>query len=290
MFKKLQQHWGVNGWRVFLILCTFAVTGTFTAWVSKGITQWIDVEKFSFIWWLLKIAVLLIGYQAFILFFGFCFGQFSFFWKYEKKILARMGLMKKEKKIFRLAIFASGAGSNAKKITEHFSSSSNEVSIALIICNKEGAAVLDIARQHGIETFIMTRQDMDGERLLLILKKKQIDLIILAGYLWKLPPLLVKAYPRKIINIHPALLPKYGGKGMYGTRVHEAVISNREKESGITIHYVDEIYDNGEIIFQQSCPVDADDTAATLAEKIHALEHSCYPRVIRSVLEKQNHR
>lgn len=290
MFKKLQKHWGVDGWRLFLILCTFAVTGTFTAWVSKSITQWIDAEKFSLMWWLLKLAVLFIGYQVFILFFGFCFGQFSFFWKYEKKILARMGVIKKEKKIFRLAIFASGAGSNAKKIIEHFAPSSNEVNIALIVCNKEGAGVLDIARQHGIETFLINRQDMDGEQLLSVLKKKHIDLIILAGYLWKLPPLLLKAFPRRIINIHPALLPKYGGKGMYGTNVHEAVISNKEKESGITIHFVDEIYDNGEIIFQQSCPVDVDDTAATLAEKIHSLEHSCYPGVIRSVLEKQNRR
>lgn len=288
MFKKLQQHWGVSEWRFFLILCTFAVTGTFTAWVSKGITQWVDVEKFSFTWWLLKIAVLIIGYQFFILFFGFLFGQFSFFWKFEKKILTRMGIMKKDKKLFRLAIFASGKGSNAKKIIEYFSDSI-KVSIALIVCNKAGAGVVDVARKFGIDVFYLTRQDTDSEALLSVLKKNKVELIVLAGYLWKIPPSIIQSFPRRIINIHPALLPKYGGKGMYGSKVHEAVISNQEKESGITIHFVDDIYDNGDVIFQQSCPVDLEDTPVTLAEKIQLLEHKYYPRLIRSILEKQNH-
>lgn len=289
MFKKLQQHWGVNGWRFFLILCTFAVTGTVTAWVSRGITKWIDADKFSLIWWVLKVGVILIGYQLFILFFGFVFGQFSFFWKYEKKILARFGIIKKERKKSHLVIFASGAGSNARNIIEYFSSSP-DVRIALIVCNKEGAGVLDIARQHGIETLIINRGDMDGPELVSVLKDKQTDLIVLAGYLWKLPSSFIKAFPGRIINIHPALLPKYGGKGMYGMHVHEAVISNREKESGITIHYVDEIYDNGEIISQQKCIVAPNETPVSLAEKIHALEYLYYPQVIRAVLEKQNHR
>jgi len=288
MLKKLQQHWGVKGWRFFLILCTFAVTGTFTAWVSKSITQWLDAEKFTFYWWLLKIFVLLIGYQVFILFFGFCFGQFAFFWKFEKKILTRLGLFKKESRIYHLAIFASGTGSNAKKILEYFTRS-EKVSIDLIVCNKDVAGVLEVAREHQIEIFI-NKQDHSGDQLLHKLKGKQIDLIILAGYLWMLPNNIINAYPKKIINIHPALLPKYGGKGMYGNYVHEAVIRNNEKESGITIHYADELYDNGEIIFQQKCLVDPGESAASLAEKIRVLEHTWYPQIIGSVVEKQNQR
>ena len=119
MFKKLQQHWGVSGWQFVAIFCAFGVTGTFTAWVSRYITSWLNVADKSWEWWLLKILVLVIGYQIFLLCFGFLFGQFAFFWKFEKKILRRMGLMKKEK-ITRLAIFASGAGSNAQKIIEYF--------------------------------------------------------------------------------------------------------------------------------------------------------------------------
>ena len=111
-----------------------------------------------------------------------------------------------------------------------------------------------------------------------------------AGFLWKMPTRLIKAYPKKIINIHPALLPKYGGKGMYGKLVHESVIAAGEKESGITIHYVDELYDHGEIIFQAACKVDEKDTAESLAQKIHVLEHAHYPKVIADLIQKQNRR
>ena len=287
MFKKLQQHWGTGGWRFFFILCTFAITGTFTAWVSRQITLWLDVTRLTVAWWLLKIGVLFIGYQLFILFFGFCLGQFSFFWNYEKKILRRIGIIKKQKKICRLAIFASGAGTNAKNIIDHFAGS-DKISIALIVSNKIDAGVLEIARVNKLDTFLTKKEDVNGKEILSILKNKEIDMIILAGYLWQLPPLLVQTFPKKIINIHPALLPKYGGKGMYGIHVHTAVISNKEQVSGITIHYVDEIYDHGEIILQVVCPVAAEETPVTLAQKIHVLEHLHYPRVINEILQKQN--
>ena len=125
-----------------------------------------------------------------------------------------------------------------------------------------------------------------GDHYLKELQKKQVDLIILAGFLWKIPSPLINAYPQKIVNIHPALLPKYGGKGMYGSRVHQAVIDAKEKESGITIHYVDEIYDHGKIVLQAACPVDEQDTAETLAAKVHALEHLHYPAVIAQLVKK----
>ena len=118
------------------------------------------------------------------------------------------------------------------------------------------------------------------------LKNKNIDFIVLAGFLWKIPSALIKSFPGRIINIHPALLPKYGGKGMYGDYVHEAIIANGEKESGITIHYVDEIYDHGQIIFQAKCPVLPGDTAPALAQRIHALEHQYYPGIIEELLTK----
>jgi phosphoribosylglycinamide formyltransferase-1 len=251
---------------------------------------WLDTEKFSAGWWLLKIGVLLIGYQIFILAFGFCFGQFSFFWKFEKKILARFGLIRKPVKntVTSLAIFASGAGSNARNIIEHFRNHPY-IKVQLIVCNKPGAGVISIAEKNSVPVMLITRNDIsDGNALLLKLKNEGIDYIILAGFLLKLPAEVVDAFPKKIINIHPALLPKYGGHGMYGSRVHEAVINNKEKKSGITIHYVDEIYDNGEIIFQSHCNILGDDTPSSLAEKIHALEHQHYPAIVQSVIEKQN--
>ncbi len=287
MLKKLGQRWGVNNRQLFLILCTFAVTGTFTAWVSRGITGWLDIDKFSVAWWLLKIGVLLIGYQLFILFFGFCFGQFSFFWKYEQKILARIGILKK-KELTRIAIFASGEGSNTRNIINQLHK--KEIEVGIVISNKPSAKVLDVARQSGIGTYIITREENDSGTILHILQENKTAFIVLAGYLWPLSLPVIKAYPGKILNIHPALLPQYGGKGMYGSRVHQAVINNKEKESGISIHLVDEIYDNGEVIFQDRCPVLETDTAQTLADKIHELEHLHYPSVILSLIKKQKPR
>jgi len=186
-----------------------------------------------------------------------------------------------------IAIFASGAGSNAEKIIEHFTSNPTSGKVSLIVCNKIGAGVLQIAKIFGIETILIEKDTfLNSDIYINILKAKKIDFIVLAGFLWKVPATLVQAYPNKIVNIHPALLPKYGGKGMYGNHVHEAVIAAGDNESGITIHYVDEVYDHGNIILQATCIINTDDTATSLADKIHVLEHKYYAAVIESILQQ----
>jgi len=188
----------------------------------------------------------------------------------------------------RLAVFASGAGSNAKKIIEYFGKS-NAVEVALIVCNKPDAGVLVIAEISNIPYILIDKERFfRGDHYLDELKKEEIDFIILAGFLWKLPSELIKAYPNKIINIHPALLPKYGGKGMYGQFVHETVIKAEEKESGITIHFVDELYDHGKHILQVTCPVLPGDTPEMLAKRIHQLEYEYYPKVIEEVIKNES--
>lgn len=186
-----------------------------------------------------------------------------------------------------VAIFASGAGSNAQKIIDYFRKN-DLVKIALIVCNKPGAGVLHIAEKENIPELLLNREKFFNEDAYLdVLKKNKIDFIVLAGFLWKIPLLLIQAYPNKIINIHPALLPKHGGKNMYGIHVHDAVIASASKESGITIHYVDEHYDSGDVIFQAKCNVDDNETAETLAQKIHLLEYKHYPVIIEDVINKQ---
>ncbi len=183
-----------------------------------------------------------------------------------------------------LVIFASGAGSNAQQIITYFKTSP-AVKVALIVCNKPGAGVLSIAEKEGIPVLIIEKERFfRGDAYLPQLKEVQTSLIVLAGFLWKIPGLLIEAFPRRIINIHPALLPKFGGKGMYGQYVHQSVLSAGEVESGITIHYVDEHYDNGDVIFQTACPVMEDDTPETLARRIHQLEHLYYPKIVEDVL------
>jgi phosphoribosylglycinamide formyltransferase-1 len=184
----------------------------------------------------------------------------------------------------KIAVFASGAGSNAEKIIERFASHQT-IQVALIVCNKPGAGVLKVTAFKNIPSlFIEKEKFFQGDAYIKELKEKEIDFIVLAGFLWKIPAALIKAFPGSIINIHPALLPKYGGKGMYGQYVHQAVIDNKETESGITIHYVDEVYDNGKTIFQATCPVYSGDTASLLAQRIAALEHLHYPKVIERVI------
>lgn len=186
----------------------------------------------------------------------------------------------------RIAIFASGAGSNAKKIIEYFCLS-NKITVALIVCNKPDAGVLKIAEEHQIPAILIEKKKFfEGNHYIDELKNAGITFIVLAGFLWKLPAALIKAYQNKIINIHPALLPGYGGKGMYGRYVHEAVINAAEKESGITIHYVDEHYDHGQHIFQVTCPVFPGDTPEKLAQRIHLLEYEYYPKMIEEVILK----
>jgi len=183
----------------------------------------------------------------------------------------------------KLAIFASGAGSNAQKIIDHFKNS-DIATVSLVVCNKPGAGVLAIADREGIEQLLISKEQYRTDGYARILSQKGIDFIILAGFLLKIPQALIEAYPGKIVNIHPALLPAYGGKGMYGAFVHQAVITNQEKQSGITIHYVDEHYDHGDVIFQATCTIEPGDDPETLAQKIHLLEHRHFPEVIEQVL------
>ena len=196
----------------------------------------------------------------------------------------------KEKK--HIAIFASGMGSNAQKIIDYFSiasplESDNLIEVVLIVCNNTDAGVLKIAEKENIPSIIIQRRKFYDDGYLPELKNFPIDLIVLAGFMWKVPPVLIQAYQHKIINIHPALLPKFGGKGMYGNFVHEAVLKAKVKESGITIHFVDEIYDNGKIILQAKCTVEENDTLHSLIQKIHGLEHTHYASVIEKILLTQ---
>ncbi len=184
----------------------------------------------------------------------------------------------------KLAIFASGAGSNAEKIIETFCDN-NSISISLIVCNNPSAGVLKIAESKKIPFLILEKEKFfNGNGFVDELKAAEISFIVLAGFLWKVPETLIRVYPKKIINIHPALLPKYGGKGMYGNRVHEAVIAAGEKESGISIHFVDDLYDHGQIILQAKCMIEEKDDAVSLAKKIHLLEHRHFSATIATLL------
>ncbi|MBK9299849.1 MAG: phosphoribosylglycinamide formyltransferase [Bacteroidetes bacterium] len=183
-----------------------------------------------------------------------------------------------------ILLFASGGGSNVKAILEYFKDNQS-VSFPLIITNKAHAGVIEIAKEHLIDVLLINKQIFNEEVFIDTLESYKPDLLVLAGFLWKIPDYMIMAFPNKIINIHPALLPKYGGKGMYGHFVHEAVIANHEKESGITIHFVNEHYDEGTVLLQKSIPVSIDDVPEELAKKVLKLEHEWYAKVIESLLK-----
>lgn len=183
-----------------------------------------------------------------------------------------------------LAIFASGSGTNAQRISEYFNEN-EKIKVSLILSNKPEAFVLTRAEKLGIPYFVFNRSEFyHSPTVLEKLKEYAIDIIVLAGFLWLVPEYLTQAFPNRILNIHPALLPKYGGKGMYGGKVHEAVKEANEPETGITIHYVNERYDEGQIIFQGKCGLTTEDTPETIADKVHELEYEHYPRVIEEVV------
>ncbi|EKJ90992.1 Phosphoribosylglycinamide formyltransferase [Bacteroides finegoldii] len=183
-----------------------------------------------------------------------------------------------------IAIFASGSGSNTENIIRYFRKS-EAIQVSLVLSNRSDAYVLERAHRLGVPCNVFPKEDwMAGDEILAVLQEYHIDFVVLAGFLVRVPDLLLHAYPNKIINIHPALLPKFGGKGMYGDRVHEAVVAAGEKESGITIHYINERYDEGNIVFQTACPVLPTDSPEDVAKKVHALEYEHFPRVIERVL------
>ena len=183
----------------------------------------------------------------------------------------------------RLIIFASGAGSNAENIIRYFHENGTAQVVA-VFSNKATAGVLQKAENHGVESIVFSKDELNDGSVFEEVNNIKPDLIILAGFLLKFPDDIIAAYPSKIVNIHPALLPKYGGKGMYGMNVHRAIVENRESETGITIHYVDAHYDEGDIIFQQSIKLDGSETCDEISEKVQQLEHDHFPAVIERLL------
>jgi folate-dependent phosphoribosylglycinamide formyltransferase PurN len=302
--NKLQQKWGVGQVQFWLIMTTFALGGSLSGYLNKQILNLVFLEK-NAAYWLIYPLLLTILWPFSVIFVSFLTGQFSFFKGYLGRIWGRlsggpstMGAVNLESSQLastspiHVAIFASGAGSNAKKIIEYFENKSTPVKISLIVCNVPGAGVLEIAKSKGIPTLMINKEEFTSTGYVESLHNADIQFIVLAGFLWKVPEVLVNAYQpgvgdaKGIINIHPALLPNYGGKGMYGSRVHEAVVAAGEKETGITIHWVDAHYDEGDIIFQAKCAVDASDTPTTVAEKIHVLEHQHFAPTIEKILLK----
>ncbi len=184
----------------------------------------------------------------------------------------------------RIAIFASGSGSNAENIINYFNKTQT-ATISKVYCNNKNALIFERCKRLEVDCVLFSRDDFFKTETILSLLKESTDVIILAGFLWKIPTNLIKAFPNQIINIHPALLPKYGGKGMYGMHVHTAVKENKETETGITIHYVNENYDEGGIIFQAKTALNNTDTPETIAQKIHLLEQEHFPKVIESVIQ-----
>ncbi len=183
----------------------------------------------------------------------------------------------------KIVIFASGSGTNAENIILHFNKT-NTTKVVAVFSNNPNAKVLERAKNLNVEHFVFSREDLSTEVVLNKVQQFQPDLIVLAGFLWKFPQNIIEAYPNKIINIHPALLPKYGGKGMYGMNVHRAILENKEPETGITIHYIDEHYDEGDIIFQKSTSVSDCNSPEEIAAKIHLLEQEFFPQIIEKLI------
>ena len=184
-----------------------------------------------------------------------------------------------------IAIFASGNGTNAENIIRYFQAKQGEAQVVLVVCNHWRVPVFERAKRLDVSCIYMNKDAWaDGKEVIRLLREREIDFIALAGFLARVPDVILQEYPRRIVNIHPSLLPKYGGKGMYGDRVHQAVVEAGEHESGITIQYINEHYDEGDIIAQYRCPVLPDDTPEELAQRVHALEYEHYPQVIERLV------
>ena len=315
--NKLQQKWGVGPVQFWLIMTTFALGGSLSGYLNKQILNLMFLEK-NAAYWLIYPLLLTILWPFSVIFVSFLTGQFSFFKGYLGRMWGRLsggsstiGAKMESETLgsnlstssspIHVAIFASGTGTNAKKIIEYFENKPTSIKISLIVCNVPGAGVLDIAKSKGIPTLMINKAEFASTGYVESLHNADIHFIVLAGFLWKVPEVLVNAYQpgmkidstvvngkvntaRGIINIHPALLPNYGGKGMYGSHVHEAVVAAGEKETGITIHWVDAHYDKGDIILQKKCSIDATDTPTTVAQKIHVLEHEYFAPTIEKIL------
>lgn len=306
--NKLRAKWGLGPVSFWLVILTFALGGSLSGRLCTKILDLVILER-NWVFWLIYPLFLTILWPFSVVFVSIFTGQFRFFKGYlgrvGSKLFGRTTAGNLEAAPIHVAIFASGAGSNARKIIAYFETSAAQernvgkgrIKVSLIVCNVPGAGVLDIAKEKGIPTLIINKEEFASTGYVESLRNAEIHFIVLAGFLWKVPAVLVNAFKpqtkidaqgniaRGIINIHPALLPKYGGKGMYGSHVHEAVIAAGEKESGITIHWVNEHYDEGAIIFQTKCTVEAGDTPEMLAQKIHALEHAHFAPTIEALLK-----
>jgi folate-dependent phosphoribosylglycinamide formyltransferase PurN len=295
--QKLREKWGLAPVQFWLVILTFALGGSLSGRLCSFLLKMAFSEK-NWAYWLVYPIVLTILWPFSVLFVSLLTGQFRFFKGYLGRVGAKLvGGLKPVAGAapIHVAIFASGAGSNARKIIEYFENqyvsefvsgakASRPIKVSLIVCNVPTAGVLEIAKEKGIPTLLINKPEFTSGGYVESLKNADIDFIVLAGFLWKVPEVLVNAFPKAIVNIHPALLPNYGGKGMYGSRVHEAVITAGESKSGITIHWVDANYDEGDIIFQAECIIEAGDTPEILAQKIHALEHQHFAPVIEKLL------
>ena len=304
--KKLREKWGLAPVQFWLVILTFALGGSLSGRLCSFLLKMVFSEK-NWAFWLVYPIVLTILWPFSVLFVSLLTGQFRFFKGYLGRVGAKLvgglgaGVGASSGAVasgsgatpIHVAIFASGAGSNARKIIEYFENqydsefsakSTRPIKVSLIVCNVPTAGVLEIAKEKGIPTLLINKTEFASGGYVESLKNADIDFIVLAGFLWKVPEVLVNAFPKAIVNIHPALLPNYGGKGMYGSRVHEAVIAAGESKSGITIHWVDANYDEGDIIFQAECTIEAGDSPEILAQKIHALEHQHFAPVIEKLL------
>ena len=317
--QKLREKWGLAPVQFWLVILTFALGGSLSGRLCSFLLKMAFSEK-NWAYWLVYPIVLTILWPFSVLFVSLLTGQFRFFKGYLSRMGAKLmggfgaggttdagatSVSNTSEAVaapIHVAIFASGAGSNARKIIEYFenqyvseftagkntisnaTNSSRPIKVSLIVCNVPTAGVLEIAKEKGIPTLLINKTEFAASGYVESLKNADIDFIVLAGFLWKVPEVLVNAFPKAIVNIHPALLPNYGGKGMYGSRVHEAVITAGESKSGITIHWVDANYDEGDIIFQAECIIEAGDTPEVLAQKIHALEHQHFAPEIEKIL------
>lgn len=290
MFQRLKEKWQVSWTQFTIIFCTFAAGGSLCGYAGRKLMGLTNLEG-EVVYIIIYILLITLLWPLCVLIVSIPMGQFAFFSDYLHRVWKR--IVQQEAPALKhqqqaVAIFASGAGSNAEKIIRHFKGHPF-ITVALIVCNKPGAGVLQIAADHHIPVLLIEKEPFfRGNAYVDELKQYGVSFIVLAGFLWKVPVALIQAYPNRIINIHPALLPKYGGKGMYGMRVHEAVIAAREKESGITIHYVNEQFDEGTPIFQARCTVAPTDTPESLAQKIHALEHAHFPVQVEQLLSKDS--
>ncbi len=288
MLKKLQRKWEVDSGRMILILLSFALGGSLCGWAAHKILLLIS-PNINLVWILFYLIIITLLWPFFVLLISIPLGQFSFFQNFLKRIFYQL-LGGKNSGPPVLAIFASGAGSNAENLLQYFnvSEQGEPAKISLIVCNNSTAGVISIAEKFEVPVLHIKKKNFEeGDHYLPTLKHYGITHIILAGFLWKIPSQIVKEYKGKILNIHPALLPKYGGAGMYGKNVHNAVIAAGELQSGITIHEVDEVYDNGKTIFQQECKLEPGETADSLAKKIHQLEHKHFAEVVKDWLSKK---